>query len=102
MTNSKGAPALGHCRPVDLEPGRIVLYKKALLIDHVYYICEISYNKRGFFISLFSVEFLDQNMTLHLKNGDRTDKILKSYSHDFDKIAHALVLRNGRISLPPN
>ena len=41
-------------------------------------------------------------MTLHLKNGERTEKILKSYAHDFDKIAHSLVLRNGRISLPPN
>jgi hypothetical protein len=82
-----------------LEPGRIVVYKKALLIEHVYYICEISYNKRGFFISLFSIEFPDQNMTLHLKNCEKTDKLIGSYNEDFDQMAHSLIINNGRIVL---
>ena len=50
----KEAP-LGHIKPVKLDLARIVVHKKGLEIDGVNYICEISYNKKGFYITLFSI-----------------------------------------------
>ena len=47
---------LGHLKPKNLEIARIVVFKKGIEIEKVHYICEISYNKRGFYISLFSVD----------------------------------------------
>ena len=77
-------------RPADLEAERVVVFKKGLVIDQIYYICEISYNKRGYFISVFSIQELNNKMVLHLKNSERTDQILASYEHDFEMIANAL------------
>jgi len=89
-------------RPHDLEPGRIVVHKRGLELDGINYICEISYNKRGFFISLFSVEDPGRCGTLHLKNSERTDQILRSLDNDFDKMAKAIRLRDGKIHIRTN
>ena len=78
------APAQNQIRPSELEPERIVLFKKGLLIEQAYYICEISYNKRGYFISLFSIQDLNNKMVLHLENSEKTNRMLESYQHDFE------------------
>jgi hypothetical protein len=77
-------------RPNELEPERIVLFKKGLIIEQAYYICEISYNKRGYFISLFSVSNISNKMVLFLKNSEKTDQILENYDHDYEMIANNL------------
>lgn len=97
--HEKRAQPPGHLNPSDLEPGRIVVYKKTIQLHKKYYVCEISYNKRGYFISLFSVEYQNQSMTLHLKNCEKTDKLINSYNGDFNKMAHSLILNDGRIIL---
>ena len=50
----KRAP-LGHMKPQELDLARIVVYKRGLEIDGVNYVCEISYNRKGFYVTLFSV-----------------------------------------------
>ena len=89
-------------RPHDLEPGRIVVHKRGLELDGVNYLCEISYNRRGFFISLFSVEDPGQRGTLHLKNSQTTDRILRSFDNDFDRMAKAIRVRDGKIHIRTN
>ena len=81
-----------HLRPSELEPERIVVFKKGMTIDYIYYICEISYNKRGYFISLFSIQNLNQKMVLHLPNSEKNDRILESYGYDYQEIADSLTI----------
>ena len=95
---AKGA-SWGHIRPQDLEPARIVVYKRGLEIGDASYICEISYNRRGFFIALFSVQEPARCLSLHLRNCERTDQILRWYNSDFDKMAKAIKIRDGKIRL---
>ena len=73
FSSSASALPHGHVKTSELDPGRVVFYKKGLLIDHIYYICEISYNQQGFFISLYAVEPPTVSICLHLKTGARTD-----------------------------
>ena len=87
----------GHCKPLDLDPGRVVFYKKGIIIDSLHYICEISYNSAGFYLSLFNIEYSDRNLSLFLKNGDKTENIMRSVNHDFDELAHAIRVKQGKI-----
>ena len=82
-------------RPTDLEAERVVVFKKGVVIDQVYFICEISYNKRGYFFSLFSIQELNNRLVLHMDNSERTDRIFSSYGNDFEAIANALTIHNG-------
>ena len=91
--------SFGHEGPQDLEPARIVVYKKGLEIEDASYICEIAYNRRGFFISLFSVQHPGRCTMLHLKNCERTEQILNWFNNDFDAMARAIKLREGRIRI---
>ena len=34
-----------HLNPTELDPGRIVFFKKGVMVSGHYYICEISYNQ---------------------------------------------------------
>ena len=92
----------GHFKTSELDPGRIIFYKKGLLIDHIYYICEISYNQQGFFISLYAVEPPTVSISLHLKNNARTDQIMKRVDYNFDMLAHSLKIKGGRIYIDKN
>jgi hypothetical protein len=93
----KKAP-LGHIKPTELDLARIVVHKKGLEIDGVNYICEISYNKKGFYITLFSI-FQSQSVTLYLKYGEKTNSILTFFENDFNRIAKALRIKDGKIRI---
>ena len=76
-----------------------VFYKKGILVDYIYHNCEISYDKHGFYVSLFAVEENSKAMTLHLPKGDETEEIMKYFKYNFDKLAHSLVIQNGKIMI---
>lgn len=82
-----------------MDLARIVVHKKGLEIDNIHYVCEISYNRKGFFISLFSIFTHNQCLALHLKYGERTDAILKNFNHDFGLLAKSLRLKDGKIKI---
>ena len=63
------------------------MYKRGLEIGEASYICEISYNRLGFFIALFSVQEPARCLSLHLRNCEKTDQILRWYNGDFDLMA---------------
>ena len=94
----KRAP-LGHMKPTELDLARIVVHKKGLDIDGVNYLCEISYNRNGFYITLFSMYGNQQSVTMHLKYNDKTDYILRYFNNDFNKMARSLRLRDGKIKI---
>ena len=75
------------------------MYKRGLEIGDASYICEISYNRRGFFIALFSVQEPARCLSLHLRNCEKTDQILRWYNSDFDKMAKHIKIRDGKIRL---
>ena len=61
----------GEKRPTQLEVDRLVVFKKGILIGREYFILEISYNTRGFFISLFSIENTEKSLILELENPEK-------------------------------
>ena len=68
-------------------------------MDYIYYNCEISYDKDGFYVTLFAVEEDSRALTLHLPKGDETEEIMKQFKYNFDTLAHSLVVQNGRIMI---
>jgi len=102
FSSSASALPHGHFKTSELDPGRVVFYKKGLLIDHIYYICEISYNQQGFFISLYAVETPTVSICLHLKHNAKTDQIMKRVNYNFDMLAHSLKIKGGRIYIDKN
>ena len=61
----------GEKRPTQLEVDRLVVFKKGILIGREYFILEMSYNTRGFFISLFSIENTEKSLILELENPEK-------------------------------
>jgi hypothetical protein len=47
----------------------------------------MSYNDRGFFISLFSMEDPSKNKVLELPDLAKTNKILEAFNHDYQYMA---------------
>lgn len=82
---------------IDLDPDRVVFFKKRVEIDEFNYVCEISYDKDGFYVSLFGMEHPYETANLHMKNNTKTDRIMRSFNYNFDRLADGLGLRNGRI-----
>lgn len=78
------------------------MYKKAILISEQYYVCEISYNKRGYFISLFNIEKTSPDLCVLLKNSEATDRILRKFENDLEMIAHSLKIVAGKIVISDN
>ncbi len=54
-----------------LDIDRLVLFKRGMTIKDDYYITEISYNQRGLFVSLYSIENPDKNKILEIDNLDK-------------------------------
>ena len=74
-------------RPNQLELERIVVYKKGKIIDDSYYIVEISYNLRGLFISLFSVESEKSNLVLEITDQSKKERMMRQFGNDYDQLA---------------
>lgn len=47
----------------------------------------MSYNTRGFFISLFSIEDTEKQLILELENPEKINTILTAFNHDYDLMA---------------
>ena len=55
----------------------------------------MSYNTRGFFISLFSIENTEKSLVLELENPEKINTILTAFNHDYDYMAqHIRIVRN--------
>jgi hypothetical protein len=48
-----------------------VVYKKGKMIKNDYYVVELSYNQRGFFVSLYSIEDESKNKVLEIENEEK-------------------------------
>ena len=73
----------------------MVVFKKGILIGREYFILEMSYNTRGFFISLFSIENSEKSLILELENPEKVNQILSAFNHDYDFMAqHIRIVRN--------
>jgi hypothetical protein len=44
LPNQRNLPDFSKLNATDLDPRRIVFYKKGLVIEAMHYLCEISYN----------------------------------------------------------
>lgn len=83
-------------RPNQLEVDRLVVYKKGKIIQNDYYIVEISYNSRGLFISLFSMEDESKNKVLEIENFEKVTQIVSAFKNDFELMSdHIKVVKEG-------
>ena len=82
-------------KPNQLEIDRLVLHKKSQMIGNEYYIVEISYNQRGLFVSLFSMESADKNKVLEVEDQDKCRSIMESFDNDYEKMAKHVKLVRG-------
>ena len=71
MRDQNSSLMAGEKRPTQLEVDRLVVFKKGILIGREYFILEMSYNTRGFFISLFSIENTEKSLILELENPEK-------------------------------
>ncbi len=63
-----------------MEIDRLVVYKKGRLIKNEYYVVEISYNQRGLFVSLFSIEDGTKSKVLEVENEEKAKQILEAFN----------------------
>ena len=76
-----------------------MLYKKSQMIGSEYYVVEISYNQRGLFISLFSLESADKNKVLEVEDQEKCRSIMESFENDYEKMAKHVRLVRGQIKI---
>ena len=59
----------------------------------------MSYNTRGFFVSLFSIENSEKSMILELENPEKINTILGAFNHDYDYMAQHIRIVKGKIKI---
>ena len=70
-----------------------------MLIGEDYYVCELSYNSRAFFVSLFCIEDESKHKVLEMEDNDKTKGILKSFKNNYDLFARNIRIVNGYIKI---
>jgi hypothetical protein len=60
---------------------------------------EMSYNTRGFFVSLFSIENAEKSFVLELENPEKTNMILSAFNHDYDYMAQHVRIIKGKVKI---
>lgn len=70
-----------------------------MLIGIEYYVLEMSYNNRGFFISLFCIEDESKHKVLELTDPEKTKKILRMFDNDYEVLAKNIQIVNGYIKI---
>jgi hypothetical protein len=59
----------------------------------------MSYNTRGFFVSVFSIENSDKTYVLELENPEKTNQILAAFNHDYDTMASHVRIIKGKVKI---
>ena len=59
----------------------------------------MSYNNRGFFISLFCIEDESKHKVLELLDQEKTKRILRQYNNDYELLAKNIKIVNGYIKI---
>ena len=105
--NSETIPGMNHLNPQYLETNRIVFYKKGLFLKNQHYICEMSYNRKNYHISLHSVgnfndmSHVTDSRTLVLPICTQTISLIEQHSNNLDALADRLRMdaKNRKISI---
>jgi hypothetical protein len=69
------------------------------MISGEYYIVELSFNQRGFFVSLFSMEDQTKNKVLEIENIEKSNLILNSFNHDYETLTDHIKIVKGKIKI---
>ena len=99
MRNKNTSLVGGDRKPTQLEVDRLVVFKKGILIGREYFILEMSYITRGFFISLFSIEDSEKSLVLELENPEKINQILTAFNHDYDIMAQHIRIVKGKVKI---
>lgn len=59
----------------------------------------MSYNTRGFFVSLYSVENMGKSLVLELEKEEKTKEILEAFNHDYELMSKYLRIVKGKIKI---
>lgn len=76
-----------------------MVYKKGKIVSKSYYIVELSYNARAFFVCLFSIENESHKVVLELDNQKKTQEILTSFDHNYEALVSHIRVIKGRIKI---
>jgi hypothetical protein len=60
---------------------------------------ELSYNSRGFFVSLFSISSESNNKILEIENQDKINQILAAFNHDYGLLAQHIKIVKGHVKI---
>ena len=69
------------------------------MIQSEYYIVEISYNQRGMFISLFSMEDESKNKVLEIENFEKVSQIVAAFKNDFELMSDNIKVVKGEVKI---
>jgi hypothetical protein len=69
------------------------------MIGSDYFIIEMSFNNRGFFISLFCIADENKHKVLELVDSEKTRKILKTFENNYEIMAKNIKIVNGYIKI---
>eukprot|EP00347_Sterkiella_histriomuscorum_P008638 403344332 len=86
-------------KPNHLEIDRLVVFKRGKMIQNDYYIVEISYNQRGLFVSLFSMENEQKNKVLEIENFDKIQQIMQAFNNDYMLMADHLKIVRDQVKI---
>mmetsp|Transcript_44620 Transcript_44620/g.43264 ORF Transcript_44620/g.43264 Transcript_44620/m.43264 type:complete len:92 (+) Transcript_44620:581-856(+) len=70
-----------------------------MLIGDEYYVLELSFNKRAFFVSLFCIGDETKHKVLELEDNEKTKDILAAFNNDYEQIAKSVSVVNGQIKI---
>jgi hypothetical protein len=86
-------------RPANLEWDRLVVFRKGMIIQDAHYLVELSYNQRGLFISLHSMEGSSKSLILEIENPEKVREILSAFNSDFEYLARHIKVVKGMIKI---
>ena len=75
------------------------MYKKGKIIKGDYYVVEISYNQRGLFVSLLSIEDESKSKVLEIENMDKAKTILTAFNQNYDELASHIHIVRGQVKI---
>ncbi len=69
------------------------------MIKNDYYVVEISYNQRGFFVSLHSIEDESKSTVLEIENEQKSKQILEAFNNNYEDLANHIQIVRGQVKI---
>jgi hypothetical protein len=82
-------------KDVQLDPTRVVVFKKGRALNTGYYIVEFSYTSVNFLIVAFDIE--NNEYFLKKMNVNETEQMFISFDNNYDSIADNLYIKGNKI-----